>query len=118
MKSASVVKNYYVLPCCLLLLNLANNVITYKAGVIADPFLRTAAVMLLVLFGGTITAFVIAPVLEALVRLLHHSSRRGAGGLGEALFFVVLGIVVFWLYYRATLHGIGTLVPAAWKNPR
>ena len=52
MKKGSAVKNYYILPCLLLMLNLANNLISYKSGMIDDPFLRTAVVMLLVLFGG------------------------------------------------------------------
>jgi hypothetical protein len=111
-----VVRNFYVLPCCLLLLNLVNSIVSYKAGVIADPFLRTAVVILLVLFGSSLTAFVIAPALTAAVRLLHQSSRRGAGELGEILFFLVLGGVVFWLYYRLSFHGAASIVPLAWRN--
>ena len=117
MKS-SVVKNYYVLPCCLLLLNLANNIIGYKAGVIADPFLRTSMVMLLVLFGGSLTAFVIAPALIAGLRMAQQSSRRGAGSLGEILFFLALGAVVFWLYYRTSVFGTESIVPSMWRNSR
>ena len=85
-----VVHTFYILPCCLLLLNLVNGIISYKAGVIADPLLRTSMVMLLVLFGSSLTAFVVAPALAAAVRWLHQSSRRNAGGLGEGLFFVAL----------------------------
>ena len=113
---SKVVRNLYVLPCCLLLLNLVNSIVSYKAGVIADPFLRTAVVILLVLFGSSLTAFVVAPALAAAIRLLHQSSRRGAGELGEILFFVVLGGVVFWLYYRLSFHGVASIVPPAWRN--
>ena len=111
-----VVQNYYVLPCCLLLLNLVNSVITYKSGIIDEPFLRTTVVILLVLFGSSLTAFVVAPALTAAVRLLHQSSRRGAGELGEILFFMVLGGIVFWLYYRMALYGTVSIVPPAWRN--
>jgi len=76
-----VVKNFYILPCCLLLLNLVNNVVTYKSGIIEDPYLRTTVVILLVLFGSSLTAFVVAPALVAAVRLMHQSSRRGPGSL-------------------------------------
>ena len=110
------VHHYYILPCCLLLLNLVNAVISYKAGLIADPVLRTSAVMLLVLFGSSLTAFVVAPGLAAAVRWLHQSTRRKAGGLGEVLFFLALGVFVFWLYYRLTLHGTAAIVPPAWRN--
>jgi len=108
--------HYYLLPCCLLLLNLVNAVISYKAGIIADPLLRTAAVMVLVLFGSSLTAFVVTPGLAAAVRWVHQSSRRNAGGLGEVIFFVALGVIVFWLYYRLTLHGTAAIVPRAWRN--
>jgi hypothetical protein len=110
------VKNFYVLPCCLLLLNLVNSIVSYKAGVIDDPFLRTTVVMLLVLFGSSLAAFVVAPALTGAVRLLHQSSRRNAGELGEILFILVLGGFVFWLYYRMSLYGVASIVPPAWRN--
>ena len=111
-----VVRNYYILPCCLLLLNLANNIVSYKSGVIANPFLRTTVVMLLVLFGSSLTAFVVAPALAAAVRSVHRSSRRNAGKLGEGLFFAALGALVFWLYFRVSLHGTVAIVPPMWRN--
>ena len=116
LNSNKVVRNYYILPCCLLLLNLANNVVSYKSGVIANPFLRTAVVMLLVLFGSSVTAFVVAPALASGVRWLHRSSRRNAGELGEVLFFAALGALVFWLYYRVSSHGTVAIVPPMWRN--
>ena len=111
-----VVHHYYILPCCLLLLNLVNSIISYKAGIIADPLLRTTVVMLLVLFGSTLTAFVVTPALAATVRWVHQSSRRNAGELGEMFFFLALGAVVFWLYYRLSLHGTAAIVPPMWRN--
>ena len=111
-----VVHHYYILPCCLLLLNLVNSVVSYKAGVIANPVLRTAMVMLLVMFGSSVTAFVVAPALAAAVRWLHQSSRRRAGELGETVFFLALGAAVFWLYYRLSLHGTAAIVPPVWRN--
>ena len=111
-----VVQNYYVLPCCLLLLNLVNSVVSYKSGIIDDPFLRTMAVILFVLFGSSVTAFMIAPALTGLVRMLHQSSRKGAGLLGEILFSLVLGGVLFWLYYRMTLYGTASILPLDWRN--
>ena len=116
MKKAVAVKNYYILPCLLLLLNLVNNVVSYKAGLVADPFLRTATVIALVLFGGTVVAFLLSPALEKLVQALHRSSKSGAGSLGEVVFLIGLGALVFWLYYQVTLHGIESLLPAEWHN--
>ena len=111
-----VVQNFYILPCCLLLLNLVNNVVTYKSGIIEDPYLRTTVVILLVLFGSSVTAFVVAPALVGAVRMMHKSSRRGAGELGGILFFLVLGGIVFWLYFRMTLYGTGSILLPDWRN--
>ncbi len=116
MKKAIAVKNYYILPCLLLLLNLVNNVVSYKAELIGDPFFRTAVVIALVLFGGTVVAFLLSPALEKLVQALHRTSKSGAGALGEAAFLVALGAFVFWLYYQMTVHGVASLLPAEWRN--
>jgi hypothetical protein len=117
-KKAHVVRAYYVLPCCLLLLNLVNNVVSYKADMIGDPLVRVGVIILLVLFGGSLVAFAIAPAIEAGVRALHRGSRHGAGTLGEIAFLAVLGVFVFWLYYQFYIHGPESILPREfWNNP-
>jgi hypothetical protein len=118
MKKSALVKNYFVLPCCLLLLNLCIGLVGYKARMIGDPLLQTAAVIAMVLFGGSLVAFVLAPSIETLVGTLRRGSRRGMGGLGEVLFLLALGVLVFWLYYVMYIRGPEYLLPAAWRNPR
>jgi hypothetical protein len=115
-KPTHVVRTYYVLPCCLLLLNLVNNLISYKTAMIGNAFARTAVVMLLVLFGGSFVAFAVAPGLERLVRVLHRGSRQGAGQLGEFLFLGLLGVAVFWLYYACYITGPEAILPRMWWN--
>ncbi|ATC62868.1 hypothetical protein CMV30_02205 [Nibricoccus aquaticus] len=116
-KKTNVVRAYYILPCCLLLLNLVNNLVSYKAEVIHDPFLRVVIIILLVLFGGSLVAFAVAPGLEAIVRNLHRGSRHEAGRVGEAVFLLALGAVVFWLYYQMYINGPESLLPRVWRNP-
>jgi len=118
MKNPQIVRNYYVLPCCLLLLNLCVELVSYKAKMIDDALLRTAAIMGMVLFGGAMVGFVFAPAIGTLVGWLHQNSRRRWGGLGEALFLAALGGVVFWLYYRIYILGPESVLPAEWRNPR
>ena len=118
MKKNTVVRNYVVLPCCLLLLNLCLGLVSYKAKVVADPLERTAVIMAMVLFGSSIVGFFVAPAIEGLVGVAHRSSRRSLGGLGEAAFIVVLAVVVFWLYYRMYIMGPEYLLPREWRNPR
>ena len=116
-KAPSTVRVYYVLPCCLLLLNVGNSIVGYQAERIADPWLRTAVVIGLVLFGGSLVAFLVAPALEGFVRWLHRTSRAQAGGVGEACFLVVLGALVFWLYFVMCNEGVAAILPAAWRQP-
>lgn len=118
MKKTTVVRNYYVLPCCLLLLNLVNNIVAYKSEEIGEPLLRTAAVIFLVLAGSALVAFFLAPAITKVVQSLQVGSRRGAGELGEVIFLVLLGAAVFWLYYRVTIHGVASILPDDWRNPR
>jgi hypothetical protein len=117
MKVSAALEKYYVLPCCLLLLNLANEIIAYKARLIEDGLLRTLFIMGMVLFGASLVAFAIAPAIIWCVQSLRRTSRSAGGGAGELLFLVVLGGLIFWLYYRNYLIGTEAIVPAAWHNP-
>lgn len=118
MKNQSVVRNYYVLPCCLLLLNLCVELVSYKARSFGDPLLRTAAIMGMVLFGGSFVGFVVAPAITAMIGAMHRGSRQQAGEVGGLLFLVVLGVVVFWLYYRIYIVGPESVLPRSWWNSR
>lgn len=118
MKNQNVVRNYYVLPCCLLLLNLCIELVSYKAKVVDDELLRTLVIMGMVLFGGSLVGFVVAPAIVMLVAWMQRSSRQSWGGLGEMLFLLALGAVIFWLYYRVYIVGPESLLPVEWHNPR
>lgn len=118
MKSNRAVRNYYVLPCCLLLLNLCVELVSYKAKLIGDVLLRTAAIMGVVLFGGALVGFLAAPAITTVIGTLHRSSRARFGTAGELLFLLLLGAVVFWLYYRVYVIGPGSILPATWRNHR
>lgn len=117
MKNPQIIRNYYVLPCCLLLLNLCNQIASYKAQLIDDALLRTAAIMGMVLFGGSLIGLVAEPVIGSLIVSLHHGSRQRWGQIGEILFLCGLGMVVFWLYFRVDVYGAGSILPAGWRNP-
>ena len=117
MKASATLERYYVLPCCLLLLNLCNEIIAYKAKLIDDGLLRTLVIMGMVLFGSSIVAFAVAPGLVWTVQSLRRTSRSGAGQAGELLFLGCLGLVIFWLYYRNYLMGTEHILPLMWHNP-
>ena len=115
MINSRTVRNFYVLPCCLLLLNLATGLVSYKAGVIADPLLRTAAIMAMVLFGGSLIGSVLEPAIVRVIGFLHHRSRRTSRWV-EMGFLVFLGLMVFWLYYRMYIFGPKSILPGSWWN--
>jgi hypothetical protein len=116
-KNTNLVRNYYVLPCCLLLLNLCIEIVSYKVKVFDDALVRTAAIMAMVLVGSSLVGFVVAPAIGGFVNALHRGSRQGAGRAGEIFFLVALGVAVFWLYYRVYNLGAQSVLPAAWHNP-
>jgi len=117
MKVSAALERHYVLPCCLLLLNLCNEIIAYKARLISDDFLRTLCIMGLVLFGASLVAFVVAPGLVWVVQSMRRTSRTAAGGLGEVAFLFALGGLIFWLYYRNYVIGTHAILPPMWRNP-
>ncbi len=117
MKATAALEKYYVLPCCLLLLNLCNEIIAYKAKLIGDDLLRTLFIMGLVLFGASVVTFAVAPGLIWTVQSLRRTSRTAAGGFGEVAFLFALGGVIFWLYYRNYVLGTQAILLPAWRNP-
>jgi len=116
MKASVTLERHYVLPCCLLLLNLCNEIIAYKARLIGDDLLRTLFIMGMVLFGASLVAFAVAPGIIWAVQSLRRTSRTAAGGLGDLVFLFALGGVIFWLYYRNYIHGTESILPPMWRN--
>jgi hypothetical protein len=109
---------YFVLPCCLLLLNLVNAIISYKAQLIRDGIVRTLFVIAMVLFGSSVVTFLVSPGIEAGIRAVHRTSRRRAGFWGEVGFVAILGLFVFWLYFRANTLGTASILLPQWRNYR
>lgn len=116
MKTSVAMERYYVLPCCLLLLNLCNEIAAYKSRLIQDGLLRTLFIIGMVLFGSSLVAFAIAPGLIWSVQTLRKTSRSTAGSVGEIFFLAALGAGIFWLYYRNYLLGTEHILPFAWRN--
>jgi hypothetical protein len=111
-----VVRHYFILPCCLLLLSLCTNIISYKAKLIPNKLLQTAFVMFMILVGSSLVAYILSPAIETLVDTLHQTSRRRGGEIGEAIFLVVLGVGIYGLCYAVYINGPQSVLPPAWRN--
>jgi hypothetical protein len=101
-----------------LILNIVEEVFTYKAQVIENNYLRTAVVMGLFLVGFGLVALLLSPLISRWLQAAYFSGRKRAGYLGE---FVVLGIVyagLFFVYYRIYVHGVESILPDALQNPQ
>jgi hypothetical protein len=118
MKNLKIVRNYFVLPCCFLLLNLCVEFVSYKARSFRDPLLRTGVIMAMVLFGGTLVSFLVAPAIGTVVGSLHRGSRQSGGTLGGLVFLTLLALVIFWLYYRVYILGVESVLPSSWHNSK
>lgn len=116
MKNQKLVQNYYVLPCCLLLLNLGVELVSYKTRALHDPWLRTGAIMAMVLFGGSFVGFLLAPAIARVVDGLHRGSRYTGGQMGGVFFLLLLGVAIYAVYFRVYIHGIESVLPAEWRN--
>lgn len=108
-------KKYIIFPCCLLIFGTIEEVVEYKSDLLANPYLRVAAMMFFYAFGIALIAFVLAPLLERLVLRFHAVSKQGAGRLGEYAFVALLLTVVYFLWYQIIIHGPETLLPVAWR---
>lgn len=117
-KNPQIVRNYFILPSCLLLLNLVNSIISYKSAMIYDPVVRVGVVILMILIGSSIVAYLVAPGIQAVVSRMHRTSKQSAGVFGEVMFMCVLAIAIFWLYYQVYIHGPASILPREWANPR
>lgn len=116
MKTAKVLRNYYVLPCCLLLLNLCVELVSYKAKSLGEPIVQVLIIMAMVLFGGSLVAFIVSPAIERAITWSHQKSRSGGGSVGEVLFLLALGGLIFWLYYEVYIVGPESILPGSWHN--
>ena len=118
MKNQKLVQNYYVLPCCLLMLNLCVELVSYKTRALHDPWLRTGAIMAMVLFGGSFVGFFMAPGIGRIVEALRRGSRQTGGHVGEIVFLLLLGVAIYAVYFRIYIHGMESVLPFEWRNAK
>lgn len=110
-------RKYVILPVCLIVLNAVEEVLVYKTGVIGNDYLRTAVILALYLGGFGLVGLVLAPLIERWLALTFDAGRRKGGSPGVMVLLCLLGIGLFFLYFRIYVDGPETLLPRRWRNP-
>ena len=112
-------RNYIILPVCLLLLNAAEEVIIYKVqdypDIAKNAYLLTAVIILLFILGFSLVGEMIAPYIQTLFEGMHKQTQQHSGRIGLMVFYVALGLFIFFLYFRIYTMGPETVLPPSWR---
>ncbi len=112
-------KNYVILPVCLLLLNAIEEVIIYKAqgspAIAKNAYILTAAIILLFILGFSFVGDMLAPYIKTLFEATHKRTHQHSGKIGLMVFYVALGLFIFFLYFRIYTMGPETVLPPSWR---
>ncbi|MGC9452122.1 MAG: hypothetical protein ACP5I4_11815 [Oceanipulchritudo sp.] len=108
-------KKYVIFPCILLIFGAVEEVVVYKSDVIANEYLRVAAMMFFYAFGIALLAYSFTPMVERTILRMHAVSRVGWGRPGEILFVLFLLAAVYFLWYRILIRGPESLLPLEWR---
>jgi len=111
------IRKWVILPCCLLVFGVVEELLYYKAEMVPDPYLRTALNMFLFVAGVSLIAYVLVPAIERVVGQVHRTMRRSSGFTGEVLIVGLLLMGVYWLWYALFVHGPESLLPVFLHNP-
>ena len=108
-------KKYIIFPCCLLIFGAIEEVVNYKSDVIANEYLRVAAMMFFYAFGISLLAYSFSPMVERMILRMHAVSKVGWGRPGEYLFVLFLLAAVYFLWFQIIVHGPASLLPITWR---
>jgi len=112
------IRRYVILPTCLLVLNVVEEVVCYKAQVIGNPYLRAGILMLMFFCGFGLVGLVFAPLLTRSLEQVYFGGRKHGGYLGELIVLAALYGGLFYVYYLmyGAPSGVENLLPIAWHN--
>jgi hypothetical protein len=116
-KSRRNIRKYLILPTCMLVLNIVEEVFCYKSQMISNLYLRTALLMVMFLCGFGLVWLVIAPIVSRSLEVAYFGGKKHGDARGILVLAVVYG-VLFYAYYLlySAPGGAANLLPAAWRN--
>jgi hypothetical protein len=102
-----------ILPAVMLTVALLEDVATYKlARRVHSASVRTAIDLPLFGVAFAIGAEWLSPWIARILTAARRHSRREAGSLGIAFFYMAAYGSLYWLYLIRETHGVGALLPA------
>lgn len=109
------IKKYFVLPVCILVINIVEEILVYKSNFIADDYLRTAFILLLFIVGIAGVSFLVSPLIVKLLSSVYFKGRKHAGYAGELIILAVTLGGLYYLYFLIYIYGPEYLLPSAWR---
>ena len=97
-------------------MNIFNRVIIYKLAVIPNFYVRVLAIIVLLGIGFSLMAFVIAPMVEAVLVKALKVTGHGVGVIGSTLLVLVITGGVYWTYVQLYANGPQSIIPHEWHN--
>jgi hypothetical protein len=95
---------------------LLEEIATYKLRQqVADPYVRTAAILVFYGVGFALAATHLDPWLTRLFARARTRSKRGAGAIGLWSFYGLAYGVLFAAFYVMETRGVAALLPPAWR---
>jgi hypothetical protein len=105
-----------ILPAVLLVVNLVEDIVTYKVRQhLPDARVRVAVALLLYGAAFAIAADWVSPWLERSLIKVRRDTGRRAGTLGPVLFYLAAYGGLYYAYLLDELHGPASLLPRAWR---
>ena len=112
-------RNYIILPVCLLLLNAAEEITIYKVNhypdIAKNPYILTGVIILLLILGFSVVGEMIEPYLQTMFESMHKRTHQHSGSIGLMVFYVLLGLFIFFLYFRIYTIGPQAALPPSWR---
>ena len=105
------VRKYLIFPITYLILELVEEFVYYKCELIPDPWIRTAVVLITLIIGISLLAFVLVPFFEGGLDTVRKSHKHH-GPLADFVVTILIIAALYFIYYIRIRDGsIESIMP-------
>lgn len=109
-KKSKGFRHYLIFPITYLILELVEEFIYYKSELIADPWVRTAAVMVGLVCGISLLAFILVPFFEGGLDTIRKSHKNHGVWVDFLVTFFILA-ALYYIYHLKIHEGFKNVLP-------